>query len=163
MQTPEDDERFMREALALAQAARDAGEVPVGAVVVRDGAVVGRGHNRPIGSHDPTAHAEIAALRDAGAATGNYRLDGCTLYVSLEPCSMCAGAMLHARLARVVWGAKDPKTGAAGSVLDLFGHPQINHHTQSQGGVLADECGALLSDFFAQRRREARMQPSAAR
>lgn len=161
MHSTEEQEGFMRVALALARTARDAGEVPVGAVVVRDGAVIGRGRNHPIGSHDPTAHAEIAALRDAGAATGNYRLDGCTLYVTLEPCAMCSGAMLHARLARVVWGAKDPKTGAAGSVLDLFGHPQINHRTQSQGGVLAGECGALLSDFFAQRRREARTPPPA--
>lgn len=146
-------------ALALEQArlASDAGEVPVGAVVVREGRVVGRGHNRPVGSHDPTAHAEIAALRQAAAALGNYRLDGCTLYVTLEPCAMCAGAMLHARLDRVVYGAPDPKTGVAGSVLDLFAQPRLNHRTQVQGGVLRDDCSALLRSFFQHRRQEARM------
>jgi tRNA(adenine34) deaminase len=146
----------MREALALAREADAAGEVPVGAVVVKDGAVIGRGHNRPVSGHDPTAHAEIQALREAAAALGNYRLDGCELFVTLEPCAMCSGAMLHARVARVVYGAADPKTGAAGSVVDLFAEPRLNHQTQVQGGVLAHECGALLSDFFRRRRQETR-------
>ena len=150
------DAAFMREALDLARCAAAAGEVPVGAVVVRDGAVIGRGHNRPVSGHDPTAHAEIQALREAAAALGNYRLDGCELFVTLEPCAMCSGAMLHARLRRVVFGAADPKTGAAGSVVDLFAEPRLNHQTQCEGGVLADECGALLSDFFRQRRQETR-------
>jgi len=147
---------FMREALALAREAAAAGEVPVGAVVVKDGAVIGRGHNRPVSGHDPTAHAEIQALREAAAALGNYRLDGCELFVTLEPCAMCSGAMLHARVARVVYGAADPKTGAAGSVVDLFAEPRLNHQTQVQGGVLAEECGAMLSEFFRTRRQEAR-------
>jgi tRNA(adenine34) deaminase len=146
------DAGFMAEALALAHAARARGEVPVGAVVVRDGAVVGRGGNAPIAASDPTAHAEISALRDAGRALGNYRLPGCTLYVTIEPCAMCAGAMLHARIARLVYGARDPKTGACGSVVDLFAEPRLNHHATAEGGVLADECGKLLSDFFAARR-----------
>ena len=148
------DEAFMRLALEEAQAAGQAGEVPVGAVLVHDGQVLARGRNRPIAGHDPTAHAEIVALRDAAARLGNYRLDGCTLYVTLEPCSMCAGAMLHARLARVVYGARDPKTGVAGSVLDLFGERQLNHQTRVDGGVLEAECAALLQAFF-QGRREA--------
>ena len=145
-------------ALALAQArvAADAGEVPVGAVVVKDGEVIGAGHNAPVGKHDPTAHAEVAALRAAAKALGNYRLDGCDLYVTLEPCAMCSGAMLHARLRRVVFGAPDPKTGAAGSVTDLFALPRLNHRTQVLGGVLAQECGALLGDFFAGRRQQSR-------
>ncbi len=147
-----DDEAFMAEALALARAAKARGEVPVGAVVVRGGAVVGRGGNAPIAASDPTAHAEIAALRDAGRALGNYRLPGCTLYVTIEPCAMCAGAILHARIARLVYGARDPKTGACGSVVDLFAEPRLNHHATAEGGVLADECGKLLSDFFAARR-----------
>lgn len=147
----------MREALAQARRAQAAGEVPVGAVVVHGDAIVGRGHNAPIAQHDPTAHAELVALRQAAAAVGNYRLDGCELYVTLEPCAMCSGAMLHARLARVVYGAADPKAGAAGSVLDLFAQPRLNHHTQVQSGVLAGECGRLLSDFFLQRRQESRM------
>jgi tRNA(adenine34) deaminase len=147
---------FMREALALAQQAAAEGEVPVGAVVVRDGVVIGRGHNRPVSGHDPTAHAEIQALREAAAALGNYRLDGCELFVTLEPCAMCSGAMLHARLKRVVFGAPDPKTGAAGSVVDLFAEPRLNHQTQCQGGVLAEECGALLSNFFRRRREQSR-------
>ncbi|MBV8619445.1 MAG: tRNA adenosine(34) deaminase TadA, partial [Curvibacter sp.] len=151
------DEDFMRLALAEAEAAGRAGEVPVGAVLVREGRVLARGRNRPIAGHDPTAHAEVLALRDAAAQLGNYRLDGCTLYVTLEPCSMCAGAMLHARLARVVYGASDPKTGVAGSVLDLFGEARLNHQTQVEGGVLAAECGALLQSFF-QGRREAQKQ-----
>lgn len=147
----------MREALAQARLALAAGEVPVGAVVVHGDAIVGRGHNAPLGSHDPTAHAEIRALREAAQALGNYRLDGCELYVTLEPCAMCSGAMLHARLARVVYAAPDPKTGAAGSVIDLFRHGPLNHQTAVDGGVLAPECGALLSEFFRSRRQESRM------
>ncbi|MFT4243324.1 MAG: tRNA adenosine(34) deaminase TadA [Acidovorax sp.] len=146
------DPHWMRQALALAHEASLAGEVPVGAVVVKDGQVIATGRNAPIAGHDPTAHAEIAALREAARRLGNYRLDGCTLYVTLEPCAMCSGAMLHARVARVVYGAADPKTGAAGSVVDLFGNAQLNHQTQVQGGVLADECGAPLRDFFRERR-----------
>jgi tRNA(adenine34) deaminase len=146
------DARWMGEALALAREAQSRGEVPVGAVVVcRDG-VVGRGGNSPIAHADPTAHAEIAALRDAARALDNYRLPGCTLYVTLEPCAMCAGAMLHARIARVVFGAHDPKTGAAGSVIDLFAEPRLNHHASVTGGVRGDECAALLTAFFAARR-----------
>ena len=146
------DAAFMAEALALARAAQTRGEVPVGAVVVRDGAIVGRGGNAPIAASDPTAHAEIAALREAARALGNYRLPGCTLYVTIEPCAMCAGAILHARIARLVYGARDPKTGACGSVVDLFAEPRLNHHATAEGGVLADECGKLLSHFFAARR-----------
>lgn len=141
-------------ALELARQAAAFDEVPVGAVVVRDGEVIGRGFNRPIGGHDPTAHAEVAALRDAGARAGNYRLPGATLYVTLEPCVMCIGAIFHARIARVVFGARDPKTGAAGSVLDLFSEPRLNHHAVVEGGILAAECGALLSGFFAARRQK---------
>lgn len=152
------DAHFMREALAQARLAQAAGEVPVGAVVVQGDAIVGRGHNAPVGSHDPTAHAEIRALRAAAEALGNYRLDGCELFVTLEPCAMCSGAILHGRLARVVYGAADPKTGAAGSVVDLFAQQRLNHQTGVEGGVLADECGALLAEFFRQRRQEARAQ-----
>jgi tRNA(adenine34) deaminase len=147
-----DDNEFMGLALDLAREAGAAGEVPVGALVVIDGEVVGRGFNRPIGRHDPTAHAEIMALRDAATRLGNYRLPGSTLFVTLEPCAMCAGAIMHARVERVVFGARDPKTGAAGSVIDLFAEPRLNHHTAITGGVLADECGGLLSGFFAARR-----------
>lgn len=157
------DRQFMQQALAQARAAADSAEVPVGAVVVRDGQVIATGRNAPVQSHDPTAHAEVVALREAARALGNYRLDGCELYVTLEPCAMCCGAMLHARLARVVFGAADPKTGAAGSVLNLFGEPRLNHQTRWQGGVLADECAALLSDFFKTRRQEARMTTTALR
>lgn len=148
----DDDARWMDEALALARAAAARGEVPVGAVVVHEGRIVGRGGNAPIAASDPTAHAEIAALREAGAALANYRLAGAALYVTLEPCAMCAGAMLHARIARVVYGARDPKTGAAGSVIDLFAEPRLNHHAVALGGVRAGECAALLSSFFAARR-----------
>ncbi len=152
-----DDTDFMREALALARQAREAGEVPVGAVVVREGAVVGRGFNAPISGHDPTAHAEVRALRDAARNLGNYRLPGCELFVTIEPCAMCAGAIMHARIARVVYGAPDPKTGVCGSVVDLFGPlpegRRLNFHAEVVGGVLAEECGALISDFFAERRR----------
>lgn len=146
------DERFMRAALAEARAAAQAGEVPVGAVVVQDGCIVATGRNAPIDGHDPTAHAEIVALRAAAQVLGNYRLDGCTLYVTLEPCAMCSGAMLHARVGRLVYGAAEPLTGAAGSVIDLFGEPRLNHHTQVVGGVLAAECGQVLQAFFQQRR-----------
>ena len=147
-----DDEYFMREALSMARSAECLGEVPVGAVVVRDGLSVGRGFNSPIGESDPTAHAEIAALRDAARNLENYRLPGCELFVTLEPCAMCAGAILHSRIARVVYGARDPKTGVHGSVVDLFAVERLNHHTQVEGGVLADECSRLLSGFFANRR-----------
>ena len=146
----------MREALEQAQRAWDQGEVPVGAVVVKDGVVIARGYNQPIGKHDPTAHAEIVALRAAAEVLGNYRLPGCELYVTLEPCVMCSGAMLHARLARVVYAAQDPKTGAAGSVLNLFEQGQLNHHTDVLGGVLAEEAGTMLRGFFAERRSAAR-------
>ena len=152
------DVDFMREALKLAEQAAQAGEVPVGAVVVKDGQIVGRGYNAPISRHDPSAHAEIAALRDAAQRIGNYRLVGCELFVTLEPCVMCVGAMFHARIGRVVFGAKDYKTGAAGSVLDLFTQTQLNHHATIQGGVLAEECGKVLSDFFAMRRVQQKAQ-----
>jgi tRNA(adenine34) deaminase len=150
--TTTEDARWMGEALALARAAGARGEVPVGAVVVHEGTIVGRGGNAPIAANDPTAHAEIAALREAAATLANYRLAGCAVYVTLEPCAMCAGAMLHARVARVVYGAADPKTGAAGSVIDLFGEPRLNHHAVALGGVRERECATLLSDFFAARR-----------
>ncbi|MGE5088134.1 MAG: tRNA adenosine(34) deaminase TadA [Candidatus Levyibacteriota bacterium] len=146
------DARMMEEALALARAAAARGEVPVGAVVVRDGVIIGRGGNAPIAASDPTAHAEIAALREAGAALGNYRLPGCEIYVTLEPCAMCAGAIMHARLSRLVFGARDPKTGACGSVVDLLAEPRLNHHTSVVGGVAAEACAGLLTGFFAARR-----------
>ena len=147
-----DDEYFMQQALAQAKLAQDLGEVPVGAVVVHQGKVVAAAHNAPIAHHDPTAHAEVLALRAAATALGNYRLDDCSLYVTLEPCAMCVGAMMHSRLKRVVWGASEPKTGAAGSVVDLFANPQLNHHTHHQGGVMADEASQLLQDFFKAQR-----------
>ncbi|HSQ80645.1 MAG TPA: tRNA adenosine(34) deaminase TadA [Casimicrobiaceae bacterium] len=143
---------MMEQALELARAAAARGEVPVGAIVVRDGVVVGRGGNAPIAASDPTAHAEIAALREAGAALGNYRLPGCELYVTLEPCAMCAGAIMHARISRLVFGARDSKTGACGSVVDLFANPRLNHHTSVVGGVAGEACASLLTDFFAVRR-----------
>jgi tRNA(adenine34) deaminase len=143
----------MRAALALAEEAARQGEVPVGAVVVADGHIVGRGYNAPISRRDPTAHAEIAALRDAAAAIGNYRLPDCDLYVTLEPCAMCAGAIMHARIRRLVFGASDPKTGACGSVVNLLAEPRLNHHTGATAGVLAEECAAVLKAFFAERRR----------
>jgi tRNA(adenine34) deaminase len=143
---------WMRHALQLAQQAAAAGEVPVGAVVVKDGQVVGEGANAPLSGNDPTAHAEVLALRAAAQKLGNYRLDGCTLYVTLEPCTMCSGAMLHARVDTVVYGAAEHKTGAAGSVLNVFGYPAINHHTQVVRGVLAQECAAVMAAFFQQRR-----------
>lgn len=145
----------MRLALAEAERAGAAGEVPVGAVLVKDGEIVATGRNGPIGGNDPCAHAEIVALRAAAQKLGNYRLPGCELYVTLEPCAMCAGAMMHARLARVVYGAADPKTGVAGSVLDLFAQTQLNHQTKVEGGVLGEECGEMLRAFFVRRRREA--------
>ena len=146
------DEAFMRRAIELARRAEEEGEVPVGAVVVLEERVVGEGWNRPISASDPSAHAEIQAMRAAASARKSYRLVGTTLYVTLEPCAMCVGAMFHARVRRVVFGAADPKTGAAGSVVDLFAQNKLNHHALVQGGVLAAECGALLSRFFALRR-----------
>ena len=153
---PPRDHEFMRAALALAQEGRRIGEVPVGAVVVAHDTIVGRGFNAPISRHDPSGHAEIAALRDAATALSNYRLTDCDLYVTLEPCIMCAGAILHARIRRLVFGARDPKTGACGSVVDIFAEPRLNHHAVVTGGVLAEECGALLSAFFAEKRRAGR-------
>lgn len=146
------DEVFMQAALDLARQAAAIDEVPVGALVVVGGEIIGRGFNQPISRHDPTAHAEIMALRDAAQHQGNYRLPDSTLYVTLEPCVMCSGAIMHARVARVVFGARDPKTGAAGSVIDLYNEPRLNHHAEIEGGVLADQCAALLSSFFAARR-----------
>jgi tRNA(adenine34) deaminase len=146
------DQQFMALAIEQANCAALAGEVPVGAVLVRNGQVLAKAFNQPIGLHDPSAHAEMQVLRAAGKAEGNYRLPGTALYVTLEPCAMCAGAMLHARVERVVYGAPDPKTGAAGSALNLFSNQQINHQTQVEGGVLAEECGQVLKRFFKERR-----------
>ncbi len=161
------DDYGMRLALDQAHNALLVGEVPVGAIITRRTAsglqVVATGYNRPITTHDPTAHAEIVALRHAATLLGNYRLPECELYVTLEPCAMCAMALMHARLRRVVFGAPDPKTGAAGGVVDLFAQRQLNHHTQVQGGVLAGPCGELLRDFFAERRRLARERRAARR
>jgi tRNA(adenine34) deaminase len=149
---PPSDADYMQRALALARAAAAQGEVPVGALVVRGGEIIGEGANRPIGQHDPSAHAEIEALRAAGRALGDYRLTGATLYVTLEPCIMCASAIVHARIDRVVFGAWDPKAGAAGSIADVFAIPQLNHRVDVFGGVLAEECATLLSEFFRARR-----------
>lgn len=146
------DELFMREAIALAVQAAEQQEVPVGAVVVKDGVIIGRGSNAPIALNDPSAHAEMLALRDAAKLLGNYRLVDCTLYVTLEPCAMCAGAIQHARIARLVYGATDPKTGACGSIVNLMSEPKLNHHTQVISGVLAEDCGQMLSAFFKARR-----------
>lgn len=146
------DDDFMRVALALAKQAELSGEVPVGAIVVKNGIIIGRGSNAPISRHDPSAHAELLALRDAAQHLGNYRLIGCELFVTLEPCVMCVGAMFHARIARVVFGASDLKTGACGSVLNLFTEQRLNHHAEMTAGILAEECGQLLSGFFAARR-----------
>ncbi|WP_061533959.1 tRNA adenosine(34) deaminase TadA [Collimonas arenae] len=152
------DAIYMQQAISQARNAWALGEVPVGALVVKDGQVIATGFNQPIGNHDPTAHAEIMALRAASTILGNYRLPGCELYVTLEPCAMCAGAMMHARLARVIYGASDPKTGACGSVLNLFEQEKLNHHTELTAGVLADECGTLLKEFFAERRQAQQKQ-----
>jgi len=148
----ERDQRWMAHALSLAQRAAAEGEVPVGAVVVKDDEIVGEGWNRPIGLSDPTAHAEIQAMRNAAANVANYRLPGTTLYVTLEPCPMCAGAMVHARIQRVVFGAPDPRSGAAGSVFNLLQGTPLNHQCDVSGGVMAEECGALLKGFFRERR-----------
>lgn len=142
----------MQRALELARQAEAAGEVPVGAVIVKDGVIVAEGWNHPIGAHDPTAHAEIVALRAAGQALGTYRLTGTTLYVTLEPCAMCASAMVHARVQRLVYAATDPRAGAAGSVFNIVQHPSLNHRIECAGGVLADACGAMLRNFFVARR-----------
>ena len=152
MNQAELDHQFMRQAIEQAQLAAVAGEVPVGAVLVRDGQVIAQAFNKPIGNHDPSAHAEMLALREAAKTEENYRLPGSTLYVTLEPCVMCSGAILHARVDRVVFGAPDPKTGAAGSVLDVFSSKQINHQTSVEGGVMSEECGQLLRSFFKGRR-----------
>ena len=146
------DTEYMQIALDLARQAALNGEVPVGAIIVKDGVIIGSGSNAPIGLHDPTAHAEIIAMRQAAQHLGNYRLIDCTLYVTLEPCAMCSGAMQHARIAKLVYGASDPKTGACGSVIDLMSESKLNHHTEVVGGVLAEECGAVLTEFFKQRR-----------
>jgi len=146
------DKNHMQIALELASQAAAAGEVPVGALVVKDGVIIGRGYNAPISLHDPSAHAEIQAMRDAAQILGNYRLVGCTLYVTLEPCAMCCGAIQHARIARLVYGASDPKTGACGGVINLMTELRLNHHTEVSGGVLAVECGTMLAQFFAGRR-----------
>ncbi len=146
------DETLMRVALEEARAAAEAGEVPIGAVAVRGGVIVARGQNRVVRDVDPTAHAEIVAMRAAAEAIGNYRLVDCELYVTLEPCAMCAGAMIHARLGRLVWGAADPKAGAAGSVVEVLNHPRLNHQMAVTSGVFAEECGELLREFFRERR-----------
>lgn len=159
--TQQQDEAAMRLALDQAQNAWLAGEVPVGAVILRQGQVIATGYNRPITTHDPTAHAEVVALRHAATLLGNYRLPECELYVTLEPCAMCAMALMHARFQRIVFAASDPKTGAAGSVVDLFAQPLLNHHTRIQGGVLADTAAQLLRDFFAERRAQARERRAA--
>lgn len=156
--TDNNDEFWMRHALKLAQRAWDEGEVPVGAVLVHEGRVIGEGWNRPIGHHDPTAHAEMMAIRQGGKVIENYRLLETTLYVTLEPCVMCAGAMVHGRVGRLVFGARDAKTGAAGSLLDVLRHPGMNHQVQIEQGILAEECAALLSNFFRQRRAEKKAQ-----
>ncbi|WP_455814083.1 tRNA adenosine(34) deaminase TadA [Pseudomonas graminis] len=156
--TDNNDEFWMRHALKLAQRAWDEGEVPVGAVLVHEGRVIGEGWNRPIGHHDPTAHAEMMAIRQGGKVIENYRLLETTLYVTLEPCVMCAGAMVHGRIGRLVFGARDAKTGAAGSLLDVLRHPGMNHQVQIEQGILAEECAALLSNFFRQRRAEKKAQ-----
>lgn len=148
----EQDQIFMQAAIALAKQAAENGEVPVGAVVVKDGKIIGRGCNSPIGLNDPSAHAEILALRDAANNIGNYRLVDCTLYVTLEPCAMCSGAVQHSRIANLVYGASDLKTGACGSVINLMAEEKLNHHTKVKSGVLADETGQIISEFFKQRR-----------
>jgi tRNA(adenine34) deaminase len=151
-----EDEYYMQQALDLARQGWGAGEVPVGALVVCGGEIVGRGYNQPISSHDPTAHAEVMALRDAAGRLGNYRLVNCTLYVTVEPCVMCAGAIMHSRIARLVYGAREHKTGAHGSIVDVFAEPRLNFHCEVTGGVLAEECAAMLSGFFEERRQQKR-------
>ncbi len=146
------DEAFLREAIAEARIAEQSGEVPVGAIIVREGEIIARGRNRVITDSDPTAHAEIVALRAAGLALGNYRLEGCDLYATLEPCAMCAGAILHARIRRLVYAAPDPKAGACGSALEVLNHPLLNHRVEVTRDLLAEECGTMLSDFFRARR-----------
>ena len=158
--TESTDTVWMQAALELARKAAEAGEVPVGAVVVKDGQIIGRGYNQPISSSDPTAHAEIIALRDAAAHLQNYRLNDCTLVVTIEPCVMCAGAILHARIARLVYGAREYKTGAHGSVMDVFAEPRLNHHCEVQGEVMAETCSSLISGFFETRRLVKRTEPS---
>ncbi len=156
------DTDFMQMAINMANKAAENGEVPVGAVVVKDGAVIGVGSNSPINNNDPTAHAEIIAIREAAANIGNYRLVDCHLYVTLEPCAMCMGAILHARISKVYFAATDPKTGACGSIINLLDEPQLNHHTESESGLLAEECSHLLSDFFRKKRKEKQLnQPPA--
>jgi tRNA(adenine34) deaminase len=152
MSNLEQDLKMMKIAIDLAQQAAFAGEVPVGSIVVKDGQIIGRGSNAPIGLHDPSAHAEIQALRDAAKNVGNYRLVDCTLYVTLEPCAMCTGAIQHARISRLVYGASDPKTGACGSVVNLMAETKLNHHTEVTSGIMAEEAASLLSNFFKARR-----------
>jgi tRNA(adenine34) deaminase len=147
-----DDAAWMEQALAQARLAAEEGEVPVGALVIKDGEIVGQGHNRNLLENDPTAHAEIIALRQAAARLGNHRLGGCVMFATIEPCAMCAGAMIHARLARLVYGANDPKAGAAGSVLEVINHPKLNHKMEVTSGVLADRCSEILQDFFHKKR-----------
>lgn len=149
---PANDELFMQEALRSAQRALDSGEVPVGAVVVHEGKIIGRGFNRNLGDSDPTAHAEVVALREAGAAIGNHRLPGCDLFVTIEPCAMCAGAIVHARIRSLVYGGEDPKAGAVHSAMHVLNHPALNHQVEVRGGVLAGKCAELLQDFFRARR-----------
>jgi tRNA(adenine34) deaminase len=150
--SPGSDAAWMRLALEQARQAEKAGEVPVGALVIKDGAILGQGQNRNLRDNDPTAHAEIVALRQAAAALGNHRLAGCQVFVTIEPCAMCAGAMVHARIARLIYGATDPKAGAVFSVLQVVNHPQLNHRMEVVSGVLAEECSALLQDFFRKKR-----------
>jgi tRNA(adenine34) deaminase len=152
LNNPPIDELLMRAALKQGVEARERGEVPVGAIVALDGAILGRGFNQPIGTHDPTAHAEIVALREAGKRAGNYRLTGATLYVTIEPCQMCVGAMIHARIARLVYGAREPKAGAIESAIRAHEHPWLNHRMETAGGVLEDECRALIRSFFEEKR-----------
>ncbi len=147
-----DDLDYLRLAIEQAEAAERDGEVPVGALIVQGGEIIARGNNRVVRDSDPTAHAEVVALRAAGIALGNYRLEGCTLYSTLEPCAMCAGAIIHARIARLVYAASDPKAGACGSVLSVMNHPQLNHRVEVVSGLLAEECGAMLTNFFRARR-----------
>ena len=146
------DITFMQAAIAQAHSAENDGEVPIGAIIVRDGEIIASGNNRVLRDHDPSAHAEIVALRQAGKLLGNYRLDGCDLYTTLEPCAMCAGAIIHARISRLIYAADDPKAGACGSVLGVLNHPRLNHRLEVVPGVLAEECGALLTNFFRARR-----------